>query len=155
MCWFHYINLLLKRQTSTYKTADNALGSTSPVNKCLPSQNVPHTLAQPIWTLSNWTCTTIRQWQNGSLSKFPKWQAQSFSKSNLFNLIIKKITKPIRWSFKVKLIGVARLDSITTSLFENDWLSWQIVSVSDDKIQITILILRRGALSRKIIWLGN
>ena len=33
-------------ETST-KTADNALGSTSPVNKCLPSQNIPHTLAGP------------------------------------------------------------------------------------------------------------
>ena len=33
------------------------------------------------------------------------------------------------------------------SLFENNWLSWQIVTVSDDKIQILLLILRRGALS--------
>ena len=39
-----------------------------------------------------------------------------------------------------------RLDSIAASLFVLNWLSWQIVS--DDKIQITILILRRGALSR-------
>ena len=39
------------------------------------------------------------------------------------------------------------LDSIAASLFVLNWLSWQIVSVSDDKIQITILILRRGALS--------
>ena len=35
--------------------------------------------------------------------------------------------------------------SIGASLFENNWLSGQIVS--DDKIQIPILILRRGALS--------
>ena len=40
------------------------------------------------------------------------------------------------------------LDSIAASLFVLNWLSWQIVSVSDDKIQITILILRRGALSK-------
>ena len=39
-----------------------------------------------------------------------------------------------------------KLDSIATSLFVMNWLSWQIVS--DDKIQITILILRRGALSK-------
>ena len=38
------------------------------------------------------------------------------------------------------------LDSIAASLFVWNWLSWQIVS--DDKIQITILILRRGALSK-------
>ena len=38
------------------------------------------------------------------------------------------------------------VDSIAASLFVLNWLSWQIVS--DDKIQITILILRRGALSR-------
>ena len=37
------------------------------------------------------------------------------------------------------------LDSIAASLFVLNWLSWQIVS--DDKIQITILILRRGVLS--------
>ena len=41
------------------------------------------------------------------------------------------------------------LDSIAASLFVWNWLSLQIVSVSDDKIQITILILRRGALSRQ------
>ena len=39
-----------------------------------------------------------------------------------------------------------KLDSIAASLFENSWLSWQIVS--DDKIRITLLILGRGALSR-------
>ena len=39
------------------------------------------------------------------------------------------------------------IDSIAASLFENNWLSSQIVSVSDDKIQITLLILGRGALS--------
>ena len=39
-----------------------------------------------------------------------------------------------------------KLDSIAASLFVLNWLSWQIVS--DDKIQITILILRRGALSK-------
>ena len=37
------------------------------------------------------------------------------------------------------------IDSIAASLFVLNWLSWQIVS--DDKIQIPILILRRGALS--------
>ena len=37
------------------------------------------------------------------------------------------------------------LDSIAASLFENNWLTLQIVS--DDKIQITLLILGRGALS--------
>ena len=36
------------------------------------------------------------------------------------------------------------LDSIAASLFENNWLSWQIVS--DDKLQISLL--RRGALSK-------
>ena len=38
-----------------------------------------------------------------------------------------------------------QVDSIAASLFVLNWLSRQIVS--DDKIQITILILRRGALS--------
>ena len=61
-----------------------------------------------------------------------------------------KIIKPLRWNFKVEFIGIARLDSITTSLFENNWLSWQIVSVSDDKTQITLLILGRGAWSRPL-----
>ena len=37
------------------------------------------------------------------------------------------------------------VDSIAASLFVWDWLSWQIVS--DDKTQITVLILRRGAFS--------
>ena len=37
------------------------------------------------------------------------------------------------------------VDSIAASLFVLNWLSWRIVS--DDKIQITILILRRGTLS--------
>ena len=40
------------------------------------------------------------------------------------------------------------LDSIAASLFVLNWLSWQIVS--DGKIQITILELRRGALSRSL-----
>ena len=51
----------------------------------------------------------------------------------------------------------ATLDSIAASLFVLNWLSWQIVS--DDKIQITILILRRGALSMlhpsRIVFLLN
>ena len=38
------------------------------------------------------------------------------------------------------------IDSIAASLFENDWLSWQIVP--DDKIQISLLLLWRGALSK-------
>ena len=38
------------------------------------------------------------------------------------------------------------VDSIAASLFENNWLSWQIVAVADNKIQITLLILGRGAL---------
>ena len=42
-------------------------------------------------------------------------------------------------------IWTALLDSIAASLFVCNRLSWQIVS--DDKIQITILILRRVALS--------
>ena len=37
------------------------------------------------------------------------------------------------------------LDSLAGSLFENFWLSWQIIP--DDKIRISLLILRRGALS--------
>ena len=46
--------------------------------------------------------------------------------------------------------GPADIDSIAASLFVLNWLSWQIVSVaSDDKVQITILILRRGVLSKK------
>ena len=40
-----------------------------------------------------------------------------------------------------------RIDSIAASLFVWNWLSWQIVL--DDKIQITILILRRVALSTR------
>ena len=35
----------------------------------------------------------------------------------------------------------------SASLFEYNWLIWQIVTVSDDKIQITLLILRRGVFS--------
>ena len=38
-----------------------------------------------------------------------------------------------------------REDSVAASLFENNWLSWQIVS--KHKTQITLLILGRGALS--------
>ena len=38
-----------------------------------------------------------------------------------------------------------RLDSIAASLFENNWLSWQ--KVSDDTIQISLLITERGVLS--------
>ena len=41
----------------------------------------------------------------------------------------------------------SKLDSIAASLFVLNWSSRQIVS--DDKIQLTILILIRGALSRK------
>ena len=44
------------------------------------------------------------------------------------------------------------LDSIADSLIENNWLSWQIIS--DDKIQITLLILGRGSLSRKNAFLS-
>ena len=58
----------------------------------------------------------------------------------------------IRFWDKFKLVHLGKwetvscvLDSIAASLFENNWLSWQIVS--DDKIQITLLILGRGALS--------
>ena len=40
--------------------------------------------------------------------------------------------------------------------FENNWLTWQIVSVSDDKTQITLLIVGRSALFRidlkKCVW---
>ena len=43
------------------------------------------------------------------------------------------------------------IDSIAASLFVWNWLSWQIVI--DDKIQITILILRRGALSTSEPWI--
>ena len=39
------------------------------------------------------------------------------------------------------------LYSIAASLFEYNWLTWQIATVSDDNIQITLLILRRGAFS--------
>ena len=46
---------------------------------------------------------------------------------------------------KEQQIFLRRLDSIAASLFVLNWLSWQ--TVSDDKIQVTILILRRGALS--------
>ena len=44
-----------------------------------------------------------------------------------------------------KILSNCWIDSIAASLFVWNWLSWQIVS--DDKIQITTLILRRGALS--------
>ena len=37
------------------------------------------------------------------------------------------------------------IGSIAVSQFENNWLTWQIVS--DDKIQITLLILRQDAFS--------
>ena len=51
------------------------------------------------------------------------------------------------------IVSMVQLDSIAASLFVLIWLSWQIVS--DDKIQITILILRRGALSRPNTLLGT
>ena len=41
--------------------------------------------------------------------------------------------------------GQSSIDSNAVSLFVWNWLSWQIVS--DDKIQMSILKLRRGALS--------
>ena len=43
------------------------------------------------------------------------------------------------------VISRIRLDNIATSLFEDNWLSGQIVS--DGRIYITLLILSRGALS--------
>jgi len=45
----------------------------------------------------------------------------------------------------ILITSCTAIDSIAASLFVLNWLSWQIVS--DDKIQITILILRWGALS--------
>ena len=48
------------------------------------------------------------------------------------------------WAARI-LIYSPVIDSIAASRFVLNWLSWQTVSV--DKIQITILILRRGALS--------
>ena len=59
--------------------------------------------------------------------------------------------KPFRiipWLWK-RVLHLVWLDSIAASLFVMNWLSWQIVS--DDKIQITILILRRGALPSRTI----
>ena len=51
----------------------------------------------------------------------------------------------------------SRVDSIAASLFENNWLSWQIVS--DDKILITLLILGRGVLSNPgvnlLLWIAE
>ena len=48
----------------------------------------------------------------------------------------------------------AILDSIAASLFENDWLSWQIVP--DDKIQTSLLLLWRGALTNmNIVFIGG
>ena len=46
------------------------------------------------------------------------------------------------------------IDSIAASLFENDWLSWQIVP--DDKIQTSLLLLWRGALTNmNIVFIGG
>ena len=69
--------------------------------------------------------------------------------------------RPIFWNYKfvwvafqiiVQLLHLfphlfvgSAIGSIAAWLFENNWLSWQIVS--DDKIQITLLLLGRCALS--------
>ena len=60
-------------ETST-KTADNALGSTSPVNKCLPSQNIPHTLAGPAANMNSFKVNlsdnpTMAEWIIVKISK--------------------------------------------------------------------------------------
>ena len=49
----------------------------------------------------------------------------------------------------------ARKDNIAAWLFENNWSSWQLVP--DDKIQKTLLILGRGALSKPgtFLWLAD
>ena len=66
------------------------------------------------------------------------WQPQNVSSCKL--LVLSKVRCDITSS----------LDSIAASLFVLNWLSSQIVS--DDKIQITILILRRGTLSRIVLF---
>ena len=48
------------------------------------------------------------------------------------------------YSHSITSFKRSRVDSIVASLFENNRLSWQIVS--EDKILITLLILGRGAL---------
>ena len=66
------------------------------------------------------------------------------SRSEVTELGLGRQSQIQRW-----LKNCIQLDSNAVSLFVWNWLSWQIVSVSDYKTQITILILRRGALSRQ------
>ena len=99
------------------------------------------------------------QQQSGTLSlsqgairpwAWPQQSLQSSSSSCGLLYLIKPdslLSLPIFFvdCFRRKILTI--LDSIAASLFENNYLSWQIVS--DDKIQVSLLILRRGALSRK------
>ena len=69
-------------------------------------------------------------------------------------LISQKLRKTLLWSriwnSSISCAAFNRpsvLDSVAASPFVWNWLSWQIVS--DDKIQITILMLRRGSLSKQ------
>ena len=97
------------------------------------------------------------QQQSGTLSlsqgairpwAWPQQSLQSSSSSCGLLYLIKPdslLSLPIFFvdCFRRKILTI--LDSIAASLFENNYLSWQIVS--DDKIQVSLLILRRGALS--------
>ena len=85
------------------------------------------------------------------------WPTSHLPDFQKFKLHVGKIWKTFRyskinnnvWHWNDQMIQTADLrlwvDSIAASLFVLNWLSWQ--KVSDDKIQITILILRQGALS--------
>ena len=58
-----------------------------------------------------------------------------------------KVASPCDYNYgRVDVDVTFNVDSNTAALFENNLLSWQI---SDDKIQITLLILGRGALSTR------
>ena len=63
-----------------------------------------------------------------------------------------QIVKRVGISYTSIIYCIRILDSIAASLFVLNWLSWQL-SVSDDKIQITILILRRSALSNEYTYI--
>ena len=86
-------------------------------------------------------------WQSDS---FPNWIAQAGYRILTGSWFVNQI---IAFHFKFRFFMVLLnswqetviVDSIAASLFENNLLSWQIVS--DDKIQRTLLIPERGALS--------
>ena len=99
------------------------------------------TTATTTLLLTNLTRSTRRSYSAVAAHQFLNLFAKLLPLSliNIFTVI-----NPMPWA--------SCIDSIAVSLFVMNWLSWQIVSVSDDKIQIKIQILRRGALSTLARW---